>query len=419
MLQVYAAAFAAMLMGVELAEPQDHVSTTAQLTRADALAIARARHIEVRTAMRALDAARGRRLQADGFAPLDLVYDFEESENGNPAQAGNRRYGIEQSFDWPSKRWHRQRAADAQIELAQAALKRAELRASAQAAKAFDEVLLTRANESLLEQTVQRMDEAVTLSRVRFQGGQGQYLDVLRTQIARERLVNERRTAALAASRAARALAATIGVDELPTLAGELALEALPPLDPLLARWQAESPSRALLAARNREAEATAAATRAGRLPDFAIGVQRQRLSGEGASADAWAGGVRLSLPLPSSDLQRGREAEARAEQGRANDAAAAMTARIDKLLRQRLDEASGLFAQARDYRDTVLPNADDQLKAAQQEYRVRRIDALNLLDVYNTYLNTQREYLESLARYRGALSDIDTLGEDLWEIDE
>ena len=92
---------------------------------------------------------------------------------------------------------------------------------------------------------------------------------------------------------------------------------------------------------------------------------------------------------------------------------------RVDKLLRQRVEEATGLFAQARNYRDAVLPNAEDQLKAAQQEYRVRRIDALNLLDVYNTYLTIQRDYLESLANYRGALSDIDTLGEDLWEMTE
>lgn len=419
MFRIFAAAFAALLAGTALAEPLGTSPAMAELTRAEALALARTRHIEVKTAIRALEAARGRRLQADGFAPLDLVYDFEELENGNPAQAGNRRYGVQQSFDWPGKRLQRKRAADARIELAQAALKRAELRATAQAAKAFDDVLLTRANDSLFAQSVRRMDEAVTLSRVRFQSGQGQYLDVLRTQVARERLANQRRTAALAASRTARRLAALLGLAELPPLAGELSLDPLPPLDAVLARWEAESPSRALLAARNREAAAVTAATRAGRLPDFAIGVQRQRLEAAGVGTDAWAGGVRLSVPLPGSDLQRGREAEARAEQNRASDIAAAVAVRVDKLLRQRVEEATGLFAQARNYRDAVLPNAEDQLKAAQQEYRVRRIDALNLLDVYNTYLTIQRDYLESLANYRGALSDIDTLGEDLWEMTE
>lgn len=420
MLKIFAAV-AALSASVAFAQPQHAAVPTdvGALTREQVQALARARHIEVRVATRALDAARARRLREDGFAPLNLVYDFEEAQSGDPLRAGNRRYGIEQSFDWPGERRHRKRGADARIEFAQAGLRRAELRVTAQAGKAFDAVLLARANELLLTQGVQRMEEAVTLSRIRFQGGQGQYLDVLRTQTARQRLINERRSATLAVSAAERALATLLIMDELPRLAGELSLDALPPVEALLARWRNESPTGALLAARSREAQAATAATRAGRFPDLTVGVQRQRLDVAGNTQDTWAGGLRFSAPLPGSDFQRGREAEARAAQGQVADIAAATVARIDKLLKQRLDEAEGLFVQARAYRDTVLPNAEDQLKAAQQEYRVRRIDALNLLDVYNTYLNTQRDYVESLARYRAALTDIETLGEDLWEITE
>lgn len=393
--------------------------TALPLTYDQARTLARERHIEARAARQALAAAQARRRQTDGFAPPDFIYDFEESDSGNPGRAANQRYGVEQVFDWPDKRRSQKRAAEARIALAQGAVARAELRASAQAAKAFDEVLLARMTATLLAQMAARMEEAVMLSRVRFQGGQGQYLDVLRTQIARQRLVNEARQAKVAATAAERALAALIGEREPRPIAGELSLPELPPAEALLARWQVESPSRRLLAAGVREAQALTAAARAGRFPDFAVGVQRQRLSTDGATTNAWAGGVRLSVPLPGSDLQRGREAEVRADAARAQDTAAAVIARSDALLRQRLDEAAALLAQARDYRDSVLPDAEDQLKAAQQEYRVRRIDALNLLDVYNTYLNTQRDYLTSLARYRGAWVDLDTLGEDLWEIAE
>lgn len=394
-------------------------ANSAPLTYEQARTLARERHIEARVARQALAAAQARRQQTDGFAPPDFTYDFEESESGNPGRAANRRYGIEQAFAWPGERRNLQRAADDRIALAQAALTRAELRASAQAAKAFDAALFARATARLLAQMVARMEEAVTLSRVRFQGGQGQYLDVLRTQIASQRLANEERQARVAATAAERSLAALLGEREPRAIAGELSLPELPPAEALLARWPADSPSRRLLAARVREAEALTAATRAGRFPDFAIGVQRQRLGIDGATTNAWAGGVRLSVPLPGSDLQRGREAEARADAVRAQDTAAAVAVRSNAVLRQRLDEAAALLAQARDYRDRVLPDAEDQLKAAQQEYRVRRIDALNLLDVYNTYLNTQRDYLASLARYRGAWVDLDTLGEDLWGIAE
>ncbi len=138
----------------------------------------------------------------------------------------------------------------------------------------------------------------------------------------------------------------------------------------------------------------------------------------DGANTDyAWAGHIGFKFPLPGSDRQRGREREAVAEAGAVRDRGHALRLQVFARLDQRFDEAEAFAAQVKRYRAAILPDVEDQRKAAQHDYRVRRIDALNLLDVYTTFLETHRSYLEALTRYRAAVTDLQTVGEDLWEI--
>lgn len=382
----------------------------------EALAIARAANTQIRAAEREAEAARAQRLQADGIEPLTLFYDWEESDTLNPNRAGNRRIGIEQEIDWPGKRLRRKQAGGLNIEASEALVERARLRVFAQVRKNFDQVLAGIEIERLLRAMVERLREAVSLSRVRFQSGAGQYLDVLRTQVALQRAQNELRDAEVAAREARRRLNILLGRGgDRVEITGALTLPPLPPLNADVVT----GPTFVLAERRIAQAERQRQAARAGRYPDLRLSVARQRLDAAGGNENAWAGSVGLRVPLPGSDRQRGLEAEALAAEYIQRERMRALTLNAQARLQQRYDEARALDEQMRAYRDAILPDVDDQLKAAQQEYRVRRIDALNLLDVYNTYLETQRGYLESLARYRGALIDIETLGEDLWEIDE
>lgn len=90
----------------------------------------------------------------------------------------------------------------------------------------------------------------------------------------------------------------------------------------------------------------------------------------------------------------------------------------VQTRLGQRLDEAAALAERVEDFRKVLLADAEDQLKAAQQEYRVGRIDALGLIDVFNTYVEIRRDYLETLTRLRAATADLAGFGEDLWEVE-
>ena len=390
------------------------------LTREQALEQALAANPAIQALTREVEAARARRLQADGFAPPSFVYDFEEARDSNPSRFGNQKYGIEQTIEWPGRRRLLKQFAALGIEASEAALERTRLRLTAQVRKAFDQVLAAKAALKLIADAAARMQESVDISRGRFRAGTDKYLDVLRTQIEAQRLQNDRRLAAVAVSEAQRNFNALLGESGIRfTAAGEL--EPAPmnlERDALMADVTETGPSFRLLARRTEQAQTRYEAVRKGRYPDIGVGIQRQRLYGPAAETEyAWAGTLSLSLPLPGTDRQRGLEGEALATAQAAVDRVRAARLSFDARIQQRYDEAVAAAARIESYRASILPDVEDQLKSAQQEYRVRRIDALNLLDAYRTYLAMQRDYLEALASYRAALADLETLGEDLWEV--
>lgn len=391
-----------------------------RLTRKQAVDLALARNPAIHAARRQLEAARGRRLRADGFDAPTFFWELEEANSLDPAEAGTQRYGVEQNFDWIGKRQADKRVADLGVEAAEAWLQRTRLRVEARTRKAFDRVLLAEAVLALLEQVRGFTEESVAISRARFKSGTGTYTDLLRTRVARERLDNDLRTARTAALESRRGLSVLLAGGLAHTaLAGKL--EA-PSLRPDRERWLAElkagSPTFALIDRRFRQAEQRYQSVRQQRFPELTVGLARQR-GYDGISAEySWAGLLNLTLPLPGTDRQNGLEAEARAESWALRDRGRRLRLQAGARLDQRYDEARSLAGQLRNFEQAILPDVEDQRRAAQQEYRVRRIDALNLLDVYNTYLDTRRDYLETVTRYRAALADLDALGEDLWEIE-
>lgn len=392
-----------------------------QLTRAQAVAEALAGNPDLRVERENLNAARARRLQADGFDAPTVSWEVEEARAGGPDQFGSQIYGIEQSVEWVGVRNARKQTADAGVLAAEARLARVRARVTARTHKAFDRGVLAQQTLDLIDQVERFMREAVDLSRIRFKSGAGSYVDVLRTRIAQQRLQSELRDAELTAREANRALAALIGLQgETVSAAGELEV---PPFSwdrrTWLASAQSSGPSFLLIRRQAEQASLAYRAVRRERAPEFTFGIGRQRLVDGMDTDSAWAGQIGLKVPLPGSDRQRGRELEARAAANAVQDRGRGLELMVYARLEQRFDEAEAWRSQVQRYETQILPDVEDQRRAAQQDYRVGRIDALNLLDVYRTYLETRRDYFDSVARYRAAWVDLETFGEDLWEIEQ
>lgn len=394
---------------------------SAELTGEQAVALALEANPGLKAFERELEAARARRLQADGFEPLTLFWDFEEADRlGSPSRYGNQVMGIEQSIEWFGVRRARKDAAALGVQAAEALLDRARLRVTARTRKAFDQVLQARAVAELLGRTTTLAGEAVEIAQVRFRSGASSYVDLLRLRLRRDQLQNERRTAEVAESTARRELNALLGRTG-GTIAVQGDLTAVVPAQAdgsYLQNAETRTPTLRFLEYRVAEAAKRLEAARKGRYPDFAIGAGRQRRYDDNAADYAWAGRLGLRFPLPGSDRQRGLEGEAQAAMYARTDQARAQRLAVLARLGQRIDQARAATQRVEDFRKVLLPDVEDQLKAAQQDYRVGRIDALGLTDVFNTYVEVRRTYLAALAELRAALTDLDTYGEDLWEVE-
>lgn len=389
------------------------------LSRKEAVEYAMGHNPALRALGKQVDRARAQRLRADGFAPPTVYWEFEEARNSQPDEFGSQVYGVEQTFEWFGVRSARKRAAELGIQAAQAMVDRGRLRVTAQVYKTYDRLLLSKEVKKLLERMLGLTTEAVKISRTRFKSSQGQYVDLMRLKLQRSKLQNALRDIKLKQETDRRQIVRLLGLnsssieltDSLAFTPGNLDDKAQ------LALLEQQSPSLQMFKHKIAQAQQRLTAARSGRYPDITVGLGRQKLNDGINRESAWAGQLSLTFPLPGSDYQSGKEAEALAERYALIDQVKGHRLEVETRYRQRLQDAELLQAQLRDYRQQILPDSDNQLKAAQQEYRVRRIDALNLLDVYDTFLETRRNYLETLVRYRAALADIETMGEDLWEI--
>ncbi|GMQ91879.1 MAG: hypothetical protein BMS9Abin11_1194 [Gammaproteobacteria bacterium] len=391
------------------------------LSREQAVQLALQANPNVRLSAQQIAAAKARRLQAGGLDSPTLFWEWEEVKRFSPSQFGNQVIGIEQSLKWFGVRKARKRAADIGISVFQANQLRVQQRTIARIHKAFDQVLLAQENVALVGNILRRIEEAVVITRARFRSGNAQYIDVLRTRISLQRLQNLSREAMLAESRSRHRLNLLLArpANTPVELRGKLDFRSetfIPKA--VLARIDNEGPSIVLLQKRIDQARQNYRVQRKNRAPEVTLSLGRQRLFDNNNIDYAWAGQVSLKFPFPGSDRQRGLEQEAQVMVETTRNRTRALLAQIRSRLRQRVNEANTLSTQLLSFREKTLLDADDQLKAARQAYSVRRIDALNLIDVYRTYLETRKNYYTLLVRYRSASIDIKTNGEDLWEIE-
>jgi outer membrane protein TolC len=407
-----------------LSSPDERTMSLAQprvaLSRDQAVDQAMAQNPGFLALKRQVDVAYAQREQADGFESPTIYWEFEEANRSNTSGIGSQVFGIEQSLEWFGVRNARKQLADIGIEATRALVERGRLRLTARILKAYDQVLLSEATQHLLERMVALNNEAVDISRTRFKAGEGEYVDLMRTRLRRNQLQNELIEAQTAAASARRALDRLLGQENKSLrLTDALSYEPFVQQDEhWLQRLEQQGPTFVLLDRRTHQAERRLQIARQGSYPEITFGIGQQRLNDGTNREDALAGQLSFKFPLPGSDRQSGLEAEALAQRYAVTDQAQAQRIEARSLFSQSLQVARALDKQLRDYQAAMLPDAEDQLKAARQAYRVSRIDALNLLDVYTTYTDIQKSHLETLVRYRVVMTDLQTLGEDLWEVE-
>jgi outer membrane protein TolC len=306
-----------------------------------------------------------------------------------------------QSFPWFGKRDLRAEVAESQVRRAEAELGRATLAVRAEVERAYLDLLQVLAEAELFARTDALWSQSEGIARTRYETGDGVQSDLLRAQLARNRL--RLRLLALDAETARRTVV-------LNRLRGQPASQALAPgnrltelADPIvpeLARAIEEastaSPELRGAADDRQRAARQLALVRTDFYPD--VTVSAGVMPRGGPFETMWQAGLSLSLPVWSL----GRTTHAVAEDQARIEAAEATTEGLRCLLEQRVRERHILLAAQVEtthiYRSGLLIQSEATVASTLAQYRVGKVPMTSVLDAMAGYLGDMDGYLASIA---------------------
>ena len=306
-----------------------------------------------------------------------------------------------QTFPWAGKRGLRGEVAELAAAAAEADLRRTQLSIRADVERAYLDLLLVRAELALLTRVEALWSQSEVLARVRYEAGEGAQSDLLRAQLERQRLRQQRWSLEAEERRRVVVMNRLRGhaLDE--PVATQRRLEDVPDpavADPgqAIANAEAESPElkQALLA--GQQSSRGVALAKRERWPD--VTVSAGLMPRWGSFETMWQASVGVNLPVWSARKQTRAVAE---NQARA-EAAAGNADAIRQLLRQRIQErltSLGALVQAnRLYRSDLLVESEATVVSTLAQYQVGRVSFASVLEALAGYLADRNGFLDSVA---------------------
>ena len=306
-----------------------------------------------------------------------------------------------QSFPWFGKRDLRAEVAESQVRRAEAELGRATLTVRAEIERAYLDLLQVVAEVELFARTDALWSQSEGIARTRYETGEGVQSDLLRAQLARNRL--RLRLLALDAETTRRTLVLNRLRGQpasLPLAPGRRLTELADPIVPEVARAieeaRAASPELRGAADERQRAARQLALARTDFYPD--VTVSAGVMPRGGPFETMWQAGLSLSLPVWSLD----RTTHAVAENQARIDAAEATTEGLRCLLEQRVRERHTLLAALVEtthiYRSGLLIQSEATVAITLAQYRVGKVPMTSVLDAMAGYLGDMDGYLASIA---------------------
>jgi cobalt-zinc-cadmium efflux system outer membrane protein len=171
--------------------------------------------------------------------------------------------------------------------------------------------------------------------------------------------------------------------------------------NPEIARWATEMAQR----------RAAMELARARRIPDPTIGggFRHTRETGDNAMV------MSVSVPLPVFDRNQGGVLEARYQFAKAEEERRTAEIQGRASLAEAYAALSSAFVEAITLKNEVLPGAQRAFDAASEGYRQGKFGFLDVLDAQRTLFEGKGRYLEALAAYHQAATEVERLiGEPL-----
>jgi len=357
-------------------------------------------------------AAAGRAVQSRAWPnpELEISSDDIPTSRGGIAQAKNMA-GISQVVPFPGKK-----KADRQIGAADAAagtaawqLNRAALVRDVKIA--YCRVQIAERSAAVAADLVRVAEAAAAASAKRNAAGEIALQEQLRAEIQFEQTKAERIDAGREVAVARQELAGLLGRPDLgaaqltgaPDESGKLSLVDVAPSAILAAH-------PAMLAARARNDQAVATLRRAGLepRPDVKVGVAAGR--DEAANENLMA--LRLTIPLPLFDRNKGKQMEARAAVREAEADIAATRQELLAAWRTALASYQAAAAQVAAHRERILPKSEQALRLVQTGFDEGKFGFIDFLDVQRTTAEARLAYQKKLFEMNSARAELEAIAE-------
>ncbi|MGA7743767.1 MAG: TolC family protein [Polyangia bacterium] len=306
-----------------------------------------------------------------------------------------------QTFPWAGKRGLRSELANLGTREAEADLRRVLLSVAADVERAYVDLLLVRDQLGLLTRLESLWAQSEGLARARYEAGEAAQSDLLRAQLQRNRLRQQRwalegeEHRRIAVLNRLRGHPLTEPIATTRTLA-DLPDPVLPDPEQAATAAEAESPELKKVLLAGEQAGRRVELADKERWPD--VTVSAGVMPRWGGFETMWLAGVAFNLPIWSAQKQSRAVAENRARGEAARDSAEA----IRQLLRQRIHErlaALGALVEANHlYRSGLLVQSDTTVSSALSQYQVGRVTFASVLEALAGYLADVNGFFDSVA---------------------
>lgn len=394
-----------------------------RLSLQQALDLALQQNPQIAIAQQEIAAEQGRNALAGALPPAEVFFRFNEIDF-DVAAVNEIELGLSQGFEFPGKRGSRKAVAIADRQIAELQLARLRVLLVAEVKKRYYENLLANENLASRQFAVQLLDDLQRLITERYQSGTASYVDVVRSRIELGRGRSELAAALQEQIVALSKLNLLLGRQspQLLKLSDSLAYAPLTlPRDSISAFVAQRSNLRQIFsAAVERQRRVLRLAQLVGR-PDFSLGASFQRVAEnppftaarpDGETVDAFGIEASISLPLFNRAAPKGEAQMAQAELA----VTEARLSYFEQQIRRNFEVAFAAVEtaeeQAVEFRDVVLPESQNAVKAAIAAYQSGQLSLTDLLDIYRTARQTRLEKSRVIFNYLVARVDLETVGE-------
>jgi cobalt-zinc-cadmium efflux system outer membrane protein len=393
-------------------EPPPSVgSATHRLTLDGAVRLALENNPELLASRGHVDAATGRAYQAGLWTNPELTLSAEDwpVSGGGGFSDAKQTVGIAQAIPFPGKKKLDRQIGVSGIRRSEAELNLRRVELVREVKTAFYQVLAAERLVEVAGELVRVAESSASTARKRVAAGAAADPEQLRAEIPLEQARTELSGFQRELVTARQTLAMFLGRPDLSEapVSGSLAETAnLNLLDHGPQQWLAHHPSVVAVKSSRDRAELELRRARVEPYPDVRMAVAGGRIS----ETDQSIIQLGLSVPLPIIDSSKGRkqEAEANVRIAEANQVA------VEQRLLREWGTASKRFRtaveQVTNYRERILPKANEALRLVQTGFEQGKFGFLDLLDTQRTTAEARLAYQQKLLELNVAQAELESL---------